>query len=92
VARGLRDRLLWAILHGPKFLRRPLIYLLTYSAYSSTVPHMAGTMLELATRTGGDEVAMIQALRTGYTLTGNFKGREGELLLQLAAAADAEED
>ena len=53
---------------------------------------MQGTMLELAMKTGGDEVAMIAALQAGYTLTGNFKGREGALLLQLAAAADAEED
>ena len=53
---------------------------------------MAGTLLELATRTGGDEAAMIHALEDGYSLTGNFKGREGELLLQLAAAKDAEGD
>jgi hypothetical protein len=53
---------------------------------------MAGTMLELAMATDGDEAAMIQALRDGYCLTGNFKGREGELLLQLAAAADAAEE
>jgi len=53
---------------------------------------MAGTLLELATRTGGNEAEMIQALRDGYSLTGNFKGREGELLLQLAAEMDAEEE
>jgi hypothetical protein len=51
----------------------------------------AGTMLELATWAHGDEAAMVQALRDGYTLTGNFRGREGELLLQLAAAQDAQE-
>jgi len=92
VSRGVRERLLWAILHGPRILRRPFVFLLTYVPSSSKVPHMAGTLLELATRTGGDEAAMIHALEDGYSLTGNFKGREGELLLQLAAAKDAEGD
>lgn len=50
-----------------------------------------GTMLELAMDCDGDEAAMIRAIQGGYRLTGNFKGREGELLLQLAAEADAAE-
>lgn len=44
---------------------------------------MSGTLLELATRTEGDEQAMVEALREGYELTGNFKGREHELLAQI---------
>ena len=43
----------------------------------------AGTLLELATRLEGNEAAMIQALRNGYTLTGNFRGHEADVVADL---------
>jgi hypothetical protein len=52
---------------------------------------MQGTMLELAVLTEGNETEMVAALEAGYTLTGNFKGGEMGLLLELAAAADEKE-
>jgi hypothetical protein len=40
----------------------------------------AGTLLALAWRTEGDEDAMLEALEGGYRLTGNFRGREADVL------------
>ena len=46
---------------------------------ASDVPP-AGTLLALAWRTEGDEDAMLEALEGGYRLTGNFRGREADVL------------
>jgi len=43
----------------------------------------AGTLLELATACAGDEAAIICALQSGYSLTGNFKGHESDVLASL---------
>ncbi len=40
----------------------------------------SGTLLELVTKLEGDEDQMREALLNGYTLTGNFKGHEAELM------------
>lgn len=40
----------------------------------------SGTLLELATKLEGDEGQMREALQNGYTLTGNFKGHEADLM------------
>jgi hypothetical protein len=49
-----------------------------------------GTLLELAVWAEGDEVAIVEALRGGYELTGNFRGREHEVLADYEVAVAPE--
>jgi len=51
---------------------------------------MAGTLLELVALTGGNETEIVAVLEAGWTLTGNFKGHEAEILAELAEEEIAE--
>ena len=40
----------------------------------------AGTLLDLVWKLGGDEEAARESLRDGYSLTGNFRGHEADVI------------